>query len=128
EGDVAGARAGRLTEKHALIGALNDVGAARATIEPAAPHSPEITSAIHRYISASPSMLVLIQADDLAGEIEPLNLPGTDRERPNWRRKIGVESAALWQTPVGKQAVADFAPSRSAGTDESLVDARRSDS
>jgi glycogen operon protein len=26
----------------------------------------------------------------VAGEITAVNLPGTDRERPNWRRKIHV--------------------------------------
>ena len=52
---------------------------------------------------------MLIQADDLAGETMMLNLPGTDRERPNWRRRIAVETDALWATPVGKDAAHDFA-------------------
>jgi 4-alpha-glucanotransferase len=30
---------------------------------------------------------MLAQIDDLEGETEPLNVPGTDRERPNWRRR-----------------------------------------
>ena len=64
---------------------------------------------MHRYACASPSALVLIQADDLAGETMMLNLPGTDRERPNWRRKLAVETDALWATPVGETAAADFA-------------------
>ena len=34
-----------------------------------------------------PSALMLVQVDDLEGEREPLNVPGTDRERPNWRRR-----------------------------------------
>jgi glycogen operon protein len=29
-----------------------------------------------------------VQADDLTGETEPLNVPGTDRENPNWRRRL----------------------------------------
>ncbi len=33
----------------------------------------------------------------------PLNLPGTDRERPNWRRKVRVDVAALWQTPSARR-------------------------
>ena len=32
-------------------------------------------------------------------ETAALNLPGTDRERPNWRRKVRVGVDALWQTP-----------------------------
>ena len=119
EDDAVRAHAYRSAEKHALTVALDDAGVAQATIDPAAPHTSDITAAVHRYACQSPSTLVLIQADDLAEEIEPLNLPGTDRERPNWRRKIGVDSSVLWQTPVGAQAIADFASTRGArGTDQ----------
>jgi glycogen operon protein len=52
---------------------------------------------------------VLVQADDFAGEIDAINLPGTDRERPNWRRKVGVPAAQLWKSPVGRTVQADFA-------------------
>ena len=33
---------------------------------------------------------MLVQADDLTEETEPLNVPGTDTERPNWRRRLSV--------------------------------------
>ena len=33
---------------------------------------------------------MMVQADDLSGEADPLNVPGTDREWPNWRRRVGV--------------------------------------
>ena len=56
--------------------------------------------------------MVLLQADDLAGETAAVNLPGTDRERPNWRRKVGVDADALWATPAATQAIADFAARR----------------
>jgi len=82
-------------------------------IDPAAPHNSEITAAIHRYAGVSPSTVVLLPAEDLAGEIHALNLPGTDRERATWRRKVSVPADALWQTPIGAQASADFAPRRS---------------
>ena len=91
------------------MAALGDAGVARETpLDPAAPPTPAVTAAIHRYACASPSAPVLIQADDLAGETVMLNLPGTDRERPNWRRRIGVDTSALWATPAGKDAIADF--------------------
>jgi glycogen operon protein len=53
-----------------------------------------------------------VQADDLAGETSAVNLPGTDRERPNRRRRLAVDAADLWDTPVGARAAADLAPSR----------------
>ena len=38
-----------------------------------------------------------------------LNLPGTDRERPNWRRKVRVGVDGLWQTPGAVLAIAGLA-------------------
>jgi glycogen operon protein len=47
----------------------------------------DMMAAAHELIAQTPSALALVQADDLFGETEPLNVPGTDRERPNWRRR-----------------------------------------
>ena len=33
-------------------------------------------------------MLAVVQVDDLIGEVEPVNIPGTWREYPNFRRKL----------------------------------------
>jgi glycogen operon protein len=52
-------------------------------------------AAIHALIARTPAALALVQADDLAGELVGLNLPGTDMERPNWRRRIGCTADAL---------------------------------
>ena len=41
----------------------------------------------HEFVARTTSALMLVQVDDLEGETEPLNVPGTDRERPNWRRR-----------------------------------------
>ncbi len=52
-------------------------------------------AAIHALIARTPAALALVQADDLAGERIALNLPGTDRERPNWRRRISATAPEL---------------------------------
>ena len=110
---AAAARAERLADKRALAAALADAGVVQdAAIDPLGPHNASITAAIHRYAAQTSSALLLIQADDLAGEVEAVNVPGTDRERPNWRRKVGVEASALWATPAATQAVADLAATR----------------
>lgn len=70
-----------------------------------------IIAAAHRYVAATNSAIVLLQADDLAGELEAINLPGTDRERPNWRRKVWPLAASLWQGLVGRMARRDLAAS-----------------
>jgi 4-alpha-glucanotransferase len=38
-------------------------------------------------LAASPARMVLVNLEDLWGEAEPQNVPGTHTERPNWRRK-----------------------------------------
>ena len=43
---------------------------------------------IHRFLALSRSRLVLVQIEDLVRQVEQMNLPGTDRELPNWRRKL----------------------------------------
>ncbi|HEY1414050.1 MAG TPA: 4-alpha-glucanotransferase, partial [Rhodopila sp.] len=53
-------------------------------------------------VAATPALLALVQADDLAGETVAVNLPGTDKERPNWRRRLDVDVAALCRTPLSR--------------------------
>jgi glycogen debranching enzyme len=48
------------------------------------------STAVHRLVAQTPSQIMMVQADDLSGEADPLNVPGTDREWPNWRRRVGV--------------------------------------
>lgn len=44
--------------------------------------------ATHRFIARTPSRLAALRLADAVGETEPTNLPGTDNEYPNWRRKL----------------------------------------
>jgi glycogen operon protein len=114
--DAEIARAERLTSKRALVEAIEQAGVPLdPRVDATAPHDATITAAIHRYACASTSALVLIQADDLAGETVALNLPGTDRARPNWRRKVQVDVAALWETPPARQLIVDCAGVRTGG-------------
>jgi 4-alpha-glucanotransferase len=41
------------------------------------------------YLARSPALLLTVQLDDLAGEQQQPNLPGTAAEYPNWRRRLG---------------------------------------
>jgi len=63
---------------------------------------PADAPAVHGFLARSPCALVLAQADDLAGEHVALNLPGTDRERPNWRRKVSVPVPELIEAPQAR--------------------------
>ncbi|WP_198378632.1 4-alpha-glucanotransferase, partial [Roseomonas rubea] len=61
------------------------------------PYTPGVAAALHGRVAAAPAALLLVQAEDLAGETIGVNLPGTDRERPNWRRRLPVGAAGLMQ-------------------------------
>jgi 4-alpha-glucanotransferase len=52
--------------------------------------SDELVVAVHRYLSRTPGRLLMVQMEDLMGEIEQPNLPGTVDEHPNWRRKLSL--------------------------------------
>ena len=70
--------------------------------EAEAPHNlPEsIAVALHRAIARSPSRLVVVQAEDLTGSLEQVNIPGTTTEHPNWRWKLALDLEELPNAPL----------------------------
>jgi glycogen debranching enzyme len=64
------------------------------------------SAAVHRLVATTPSQIMLVQADDLSGETDPLNVPGTDREWPNWRRRVSVPLEELGETPRARAILA----------------------
>ncbi len=51
-------------------------------------YTPELGEAIHAYLARSRARLMLVQIEDVAGEGEQANLPGTTEAHPNWRRRL----------------------------------------
>jgi glycogen operon protein len=93
--DAAIAREARQIAKAAILHLLRQEN----LLPDPAPADPPLT-AIHALIARTPSLLALVQADDLAGEIVGVNLPGTDTERPNWRRRLSANAASFRGHPV----------------------------
>jgi 4-alpha-glucanotransferase len=50
---------------------------------------------VHRYLACSPARLLGVQLEDLTGEIEQANVPGTMDDQPNWRRRVQVSLEEL---------------------------------
>jgi 4-alpha-glucanotransferase len=79
-------------DRELLLGALQEQG-----LKPAQPATPfdaftaELAHALHLYLARSATTLVALQIEDLLGEILPVNVPGTDREYPNWQRKVSAD-------------------------------------
>jgi 4-alpha-glucanotransferase len=65
--------------------ALQDVLAERAP-----GFAPDDLAAVAAFLGATPSKLVMMALDDIIGEIDQINIPGTVHEHPNWRRKLAV--------------------------------------
>lgn len=100
--DTSSAAAERTAEKTALMEAVARQNPPGSMQDSEAPLSETAAASIHGYVAASNSVLTLIQADDLAMETVAVNLPGTDEERPNWRRKLGVAVEHLFALSPAK--------------------------
>ena len=50
--------------------------------------SAELILPVHRYLARSETMLMMVQLEDLFGQKEQINVPGTINQHPNWRRKL----------------------------------------
>ena len=89
EEDVAGAQ-GRARRRSAPARCAGGCGRCGRRSPPAPPSI--------GLVASTPSQIMLVQADDLAGEADPLNVPGTDREWPNWRRRVSVPVEELGES------------------------------
>ncbi|MBV8566824.1 MAG: 4-alpha-glucanotransferase [Methylobacteriaceae bacterium] len=95
-------RIAREEEKTELAAALREAGLIAARPRTTEPLTADFAASVHAYLASGASRLVLVQADDLAGEMRGINLPGTDKERPNWRRRIGKTIDDLFAEPAAK--------------------------
>jgi (1->4)-alpha-D-glucan 1-alpha-D-glucosylmutase len=46
-----------------------------------------LSAAVHRFLAFAPSMLDIVAIEDVLGEADGVNVPGTTDEHPNWQRK-----------------------------------------
>ena len=91
EGEAAleEARDGREHDKQALLVRLAREGVLE---DAAAPNDPAVLrGAIHEFLCRTPAALVGLALDDLAGELDAVNLPGVGPDQhPSWKRKMGM--------------------------------------
>jgi (1->4)-alpha-D-glucan 1-alpha-D-glucosylmutase len=97
--EAADARSQREHDKVRLMEALGREGLAETTTPPQEPP----VEAIVRFLARSRSQLAALQLEDVAGEVEQANLPGTVEGHPNWRRRLSLELSEI-ATPDGPLA------------------------
>jgi 4-alpha-glucanotransferase len=92
---------GRVRDRERLLDALRREGIA---VDPADEEA--LCEAVHRFLARAPAQLMLVQAEDVAGEIEQANMPGTVDEHPNWRRRLPLSVEQILASPLFRRIAA----------------------
>jgi glycogen operon protein len=110
--DAQAQLAQRASEKRTLKAALVGLDLVGEEADLAAPMSDDFAAAVHAFLAGAGSLLASAQLDDLSGERTAANLPGTDRERPNWRHRHALDVETLFSTPRAREILAALAARR----------------
>jgi glycogen operon protein len=102
----------RREEKRGLIAALVGAGLIGTGSNEDEPLTDAVAATVHALVGSAGSILAHAQFDDLVGEAVQTNLPGTDRERPNWRLKSSLDVAAAFADPRARAILAALAKGR----------------
>lgn len=79
---------------------------------PASDNPAPVVDAALRHIAQTPACLALVTLEDLLGEEDQPNLPGTVSEHPNWRRRCDAPIEALLADPVTARRCAILSEAR----------------
>jgi 4-alpha-glucanotransferase len=72
-------------------------------------YAPDELAGIANFLGQTPSKLVAMALDDILGDVEQLNVPGTTTEHPNWRRRAAVPVEELASHPQFARVAEAFA-------------------
>jgi 4-alpha-glucanotransferase len=107
-------RQARERDRAALLAALQEEGLKpNSPSSPAEPFTLELAHALHVYLARSNAALAVIQIEDLMGMVDPVNVPGTDQEYPNWQRKLTLDLDELMSRADFDAWFADMCRARS---------------
>ncbi len=116
------ARADRARERRKLLAALRreELWAAEqaprtdapAIETPTPPYSAELCRAVHVYLARSRAALVTVQLEDMIGMLEPVNIPGTSSEYPNWTRRMTASAREIFARADARALAAAMSTAR----------------
>ena len=73
---------------------------------------PALTQTVYRLLARTPSAILMVQAEDLLGEEEQPNLPGTVDGHPNWRRRLSTNLEDWEELALARSVFAALAEER----------------
>ena len=99
-----------MRDKRELLRALSRVGVLDRRVDPdsADPQISiaELRGAVHDFLALTPSVLVGVGLDDVAGEMDPVNVPGVGPEQhPSWTRRMTKSLERLREDPETEVAL-----------------------
>jgi 4-alpha-glucanotransferase len=101
----------RVNDRQALLAALESAGLVPSMAD-GEHQCVELCRAIHVYLARSASALVAMQVEDLVGMTEPVNVPGTSDEYPNWQRKMSCALPDIFASDGVRRVLADVQAAR----------------
>lgn len=111
---LAAAREQRVRERQALLRRLAAEGCLPNAQTPAS--YARLCAAVLAFLSRTRSPLLGVWLDDLAGEVDPINVPGVGLDRyPNWSRRLSANLEDLRQDPGVAAALVGVAKRRTPG-------------
>jgi (1->4)-alpha-D-glucan 1-alpha-D-glucosylmutase len=78
-------------DRAALIGLLRG----EQLLAPETPCEEAPIDALYGMLAKTPSRLLMVQIEDVVGQVEQMNVPGTDRQYPNWRWRLTADTRAI---------------------------------
>lgn len=104
--------ANRLQDKQKMLDALFDRHLLPSYFPRTAIHVPELTGELHNavigFLASTPSMLMVVNQEDLTKETHQQNLPGTTSQYPNWSRKMRFTFEQLRTEPLAMGSMQMF--------------------
>lgn len=107
--DVAASREQRGRERRALWAAFEH--AAVASGPPPADAQAVVDAAVC-HVARARSQLAMVPLEDVAGELEQPNVPGTTDQHPNWRRRYAAPAPELLEAPAASARLATLRKAR----------------
>jgi 4-alpha-glucanotransferase len=104
--------ASRAREKQKMLDVLFSSNLLPPSVPRDAALIPELTGELHNaiigFLASTPSMLLVVNQEDLSKEAEQQNLPGTTWQHPNWSRKMKFTLEQLRSDPASAGFVEMF--------------------